>query len=82
MIPERNKALFLERIADGMTLEEACTASQVSRRSAFRFMRTDPDFRSRYEDLVFWRRKSEQDAERKRAEDGMARLKAMITKRK
>lgn len=79
MIPARNKELFLRNVADGMTLEEACVASQISKPSVFRFFKADPAFRSKYDDILFWRRKTAQD---KSDDEGMARLKAMITKRK
>lgn len=79
MIPARNKELFLRHVADGMSLEEAAHEAQMSRTTVFRFMKADPAFRSKYDDLLFWRRKQ---AQQEQDDEGMARLKAMILKRK
>lgn len=78
MIPERNKEIFLDCIAKGATFEEACSLSQISRPSAFRFLK-DPKFKERYDTSLFEiKKKNREEEDRKNMEN----LKKLVLNRK
>lgn len=79
MIPERNKDLFIESIADRMTFEEACLAAQISRATLFRFLKTDSEFKNRYDATLF---EVKRNAQKKADDENMKRLKDLIKRRK
>lgn len=79
MIPQRNKDIFIDCIAQGGTFEQACAMSHISRDSMFRFLRNDPIFKKKYDDALF------EVKEKKRLSDkdkGMADIKKIIMGRK
>lgn len=79
MIPERNKEIFIETIAAGFSFEQACIASHISRPTAFRFLKSDPIFKKKYDDSLFAVREKmrlEEDSK------NMEELKRMVLKRK
>lgn len=81
MIPEHNKEVFIDCIGKGGTFEQACAMAQISRPSAFRFLK-NPALKKRYDEALFeakdrLRKKADQEVDK-----GMQDLKKMIKNRK
>lgn len=81
MIPARNKDILVSKLRLGHTILEACTLSQISKATLYRMLK-DPQFKSIFDEAVFYGNQKKDDAKKVIEEKNLAELKKIALRKR